>query len=138
MKKNRRTHKNNLKSAFYIKTIGLTVIFVLLGILYVWQNVQAVKIGYHIKKKERSVQDLQKQLRSLEVIVSRLKMPREIKKNLLENNINLTVPQSWQIVRITEKPSYYEDFFTISSHDIAFTDSQIGKTIIAVPEKTKS
>ena len=135
MRRNKRVLQKKLKLNFYVKTIGVTVIVVSLGILYVWQNIQSVRIGYRIKQKEQIVKELQKKLHGLEVTVARLKMPQTIKRSLEENNISLSVPQSWQIVKISEVPLYFDDCFSISSQEIIYDENQIGKTLIAIPSQ---
>lgn len=132
MRRNKIRKKPNIKSNFYFKTIGIMLVLTTLGILYVWQNVQAVKIGYQIKQKEKEIKILQKKLRGLEIIVARLKMPNMIKKKLNENNISLSVPDSWQIVKIPQPLLYFNDCFTVSPQENIYEENKAGKTLIKI------
>ncbi|MFC1668510.1 hypothetical protein ACFL1T_03915 [Chlamydiota bacterium] len=131
--KNKRIkRKNAAKSRFILKTFTITVFFAFIGICYVWQQVQAVRIGYTIKNKENITKELHKKMQSLEVVLSRLKMPHCIKNNLAEKNINLCVPDSWQIVKVSKENLLFTDLYSIDSHKKIHDSSKQGKTIISI------
>lgn len=92
-----------------IKTFIFLMIAVCLALFYVWQNVQIVRLGYKIKEKERSVLELKKCSRAMEMDLSVLKMPSRIMSKIQEEQLNLRIPEIGQIVKIDEEPILYEE-----------------------------
>jgi cell division protein FtsL len=92
-----------------MRTFVFIVIGVCLALFYVWQNVQLVRMGFRIKEKERTVLELSKRSKALEIDLSVLKMPSRIMARIREEGLELNIPEIWQIVRIQEEPILYEE-----------------------------
>ena len=92
-----------------MKTFAFLVIAISLALFYVWQNVQLVRLGYRIKEKEKSVLELSKRSKALEIDLSMLKMPNRIISKIKEEGLNLKIPEIWQIVKLHEEPLLYEE-----------------------------
>ena len=66
------------------------------ALLYVSQEVEAVKIGYTIRKQEETRTLLLDRARALKYNIARLKAPATLEKRLSAQKINLQAPSSWQ------------------------------------------
>ena len=63
---------------------------------YVSQEVEAVKIGYTIRKQEETKTLLLDRARALNYNIARLKSPSTLEKRLTAQKISLQSPKSWQ------------------------------------------
>ena len=100
------------------------------GLLYVWQNVQIVKIGYQMKKNEKSIIDLVKTKRLLETELAALKMPKRIQMQVKNSSMPLELSDNWQVVHINETPFFYLDDFSICPQNEK--KGNLGHTIINI------
>lgn len=91
-----------------LRTFAFLVLGVGLALFYVWQNVQSVRIGYQIKERERTVLELSKQARSLEMDLAALKMPSRILNKIEEKGLLLSIPKGWTMVKLHEPMVFYE------------------------------
>lgn len=66
------------------------------GLLYVGQTVDAVKIGYTIRKQEERKIQLLDRARALKYNIARLKAPDTLERKLQTQRIVLSSPKSWQ------------------------------------------
>jgi hypothetical protein len=67
---------------------------------YVSQEVEAVKIGYTIRKQEETKTLLLDRARALKYNIARLKATNTLEKRLTAQKINLQSPKSWQTLVI--------------------------------------
>ncbi len=67
----------------------------LAGLTYVHAEVEAVKVGYHIRKQEEAKVQALDQARSLKYNIASLKAPHNLEKKLLAQRIQLEAPKSW-------------------------------------------
>ena len=63
---------------------------------YVSQEVEAVKIGYTIRKQEETRTLFLDRARALKYNIARLKAPNTLEKRLTAQKISLQAPKSWQ------------------------------------------
>ncbi len=63
---------------------------------YVSQEVEAVKIGYTIRKQEETKVLFLDRARALKYNIARLKAPNTLEKRLTAQKISLQAPKSWQ------------------------------------------
>ena len=63
---------------------------------YVSQEVEAVKIGYTIRKQEETKTLFLDRARALKYNIARLKAPNTLEKRLTAQKISLQAPKSWQ------------------------------------------
>ena len=68
---------------------------------YVSQEVEAVKVGYTIRKQEETKTLFLDRARALKYNVARLKAPNTLEKRLTAQKINLQSPKSWQTLVIS-------------------------------------
>ena len=79
-----------------------TLAIVTLGALtYVSQEVEAVKIGYTIRKQEETRTLLLDRARALNYNIARLKAPATLEKRLSAEKISLQSPKSWRTLVIS-------------------------------------
>ncbi len=82
----------------FLAILGLTV---MASLFYVSQEVEAVKIGYTIRKQEESKTQLLDRSRALKYNIARLKAPNTLEKRLIAQKINLQSPKTWQTLVIS-------------------------------------
>ena len=63
---------------------------------YVYQEIEAVKVGYTIRKQEETRTQFLDRARALKYNVARLKAPVNLERRLSAQRIVLQVPKSWQ------------------------------------------
>lgn len=68
----------------------------LAGLFYVYAEVEAVRIGYTIRKQEEKKTLLLDRARALKYNIARLKAPDTLEKKLVARRIELQSPKSWQ------------------------------------------
>ena len=68
------------------------------GLFYVYEEVEAVKIGYTIRKQEETKTLMLDRTRALKYNIARLKAPNNLEKKLLAQRIVLEPPKSWQTI----------------------------------------
>ena len=66
------------------------------ALFYVYQEVEAVKIGYIIRKQEETKTLFLDRARALKYNVARLKAPNNLERRLSAQRIVLQAPKSWQ------------------------------------------
>lgn len=79
---------------------GLTLITVAC-LSYVYQEVEAVKVGYMIRKQEEVRTIFLDRARALKYNIARLKSPENIERRLSAQRIVLQVPKSWQTLVVS-------------------------------------
>ena len=68
---------------------------------YVYQETEAVKVGYMIRKQEETRTQFLDRARALKYNVARLKAPDNLERRLSAQRIVLQVPKSWQTLEAT-------------------------------------
>ena len=74
---------------------GLALVTVA-ALFYVNQEVEAVKVGYAIRKQEETKTLFLDRARALKYNVARLKSPNNLERRLTAQRIVLQAPKSWQ------------------------------------------
>ncbi len=75
------------------------------ALFYVSQEVEAVKVGYTIRKQEETKTQYLDRARALKYNIARLKAPNNMERRLSAQRIVLQSPKSWQTLVITSKPA---------------------------------
>lgn len=70
------------------------------ALLYVHQQVQLLKISYHINTNEKDLTRLLDQNRALIYNITRIKSPVNLDKKFLASKKDYSIPQQWQIVKV--------------------------------------
>ena len=83
------------------KFLAMLSLAVMAALFYVSQEVDAVKIGYTIRKQEETKTMLLDRSRALKYNIARLKAPNTLEKRLIAQKINLQSPKSWQTLVIS-------------------------------------
>ncbi|MBI3252325.1 MAG: hypothetical protein HYZ52_03250 [Candidatus Omnitrophica bacterium] len=73
----------------------LTVV-TLAALVYVYEEVEAVKTGYAIRRQEEAKTLLLDRGRALKFSIANLKAPHNLERKLLAQHITLASPKSWQ------------------------------------------
>lgn len=77
-------------------------VFVFLGVVYVWQHTQIVRIGLRIREKELRLKKLTKETKKIELKIAMLTSPYKIEKELKKRGLEMVVPNNKQIVYLDE------------------------------------
>ena len=85
--------------------MAFLVLATLAGLFYVYEEVEAVKVGYEIRKQEQEKSMLLDRARALKYNIARLKAPQTLERKLLAQRINLESPKSWQTLVLADGPS---------------------------------
>jgi hypothetical protein len=75
------------------------------ALFYVSQEVEAVKVGYIIRKQEETKTQYLDRARALKYNIARLKAPGNMERRLTAQRIMLQSPKSWQTLVIASKPA---------------------------------
>ncbi len=73
------------------------------SLFYVSQEVEAVKVGYTIRKQEQTKVQYLDRARALKYNIARLKAPNNLERRLTAQRIVLQSPKSWQTLVIAPK-----------------------------------
>lgn len=76
--------------------IAITILMTLFGLFYVHLEVEAVRIGYRIRKQDETKTLFLDRARALKYNIARLSAPSVLEKKLLAQKIELSAPKSWQ------------------------------------------
>ena len=81
--------------------ITCLVLATVASLFYVYQEVEAVKVGYMIRKQEETKTLYLDRARALKYNMARLKAPNNLERRLLSERIVLQAPKSWQTLVIS-------------------------------------
>ena len=73
----------------------------LAGLVYVYAEVEAVKIGYMIQKQDEIKVQALDRARALKYNIARLEAPHNLERKLLAQRIQLESPRQWQTLVVT-------------------------------------
>lgn len=76
--------------------LSFVICVTLSGLTYVYQETEAVKIGYQIRRQEETKVAALDRARALKYNIARLKAPNNLEKKLQARNIQLESPKSWK------------------------------------------
>ena len=76
--------------------ISILILSTLTGLFYVYEEVEAVKIGYQIRQQEQVKSLSLDRSRALKYNIARLKAPETLERRLETQSIRLQAPKSWQ------------------------------------------
>ncbi|MHB8173763.1 MAG: cell division protein FtsL [Nitrospirota bacterium] len=91
-----------LKKARLIKRLGIfSIVFVIaaFSMVYVWQRVQVIKVGYQIEALKKEKAGLLRENKDLQIESSTLTSPDRI-ESIADTDIGMRVPASGQIVLV--------------------------------------
>lgn len=96
--------------------LTVVVMGTLAGLLSVYTEVEAVKIGYTIRKQEETRTLLLDRSRALKYNIARLKAPHNLERRLQAQQITLREPASWKTLVVppgqaARKIAQKQDFF---------------------------
>ena len=75
---------------------AFVICMALAGLVYVTAEVEAVKIGYTIRKQDEIKAQALDRARALKYNIDRLKAPHNLERKLLAQKIQLESPHEWQ------------------------------------------
>lgn len=75
---------------------ALVVCVTLAGLVYVYAEIEAVKIGYAIQKQEQLKVQALDRARALQYNIARLEAPHNLERKLQTQRIQLESPKQWQ------------------------------------------
>ena len=76
----------------------------LAALFYVYEEIEAVKVGYEIQKKEDAKTQALDRGRALKYNIARLEAPHNLERKLLAQRIQLESPKSWQTLVLPDGP----------------------------------
>ena len=74
----------------------------LASLFYVYEEIEAVRVSYTIRKLEESKGQMLDRARALKYNIARLKAPHNLEKKLLAERIQLESPKSWQTLVLSD------------------------------------
>jgi hypothetical protein len=103
----RRNKKRTRREGFVfpVPFVGIFVLLVSLGLVYVWLDCQCDAFGRAIKSLETEGQDLQRKAGLAQYRWARLKSPRSLDASLARHNMSMGTPQWNQIVKLDQAAS---------------------------------
>jgi hypothetical protein len=81
---------------------AIVVLATMASLFYVFAEVEAVKIGYTIRKQEEQKVLALDRARALKYNIARLTAPHNLERKLLAQRIQLESPKSWQTLVLPE------------------------------------
>lgn len=81
---------------------AIVVLATLAGLFYVYAEVEAVRIGYTIRKQEEEKLQALDRARALKYNIARLKAPHNLERKLLAQRIELASPKQWQTLVLAD------------------------------------
>ncbi len=75
---------------------ALVICVTLAGLVYVYAEIEAVKIGYRIQKQEQMKVQALDRARALQYNIARLEAPHNLERKLQAQRIQLESPRQWQ------------------------------------------
>lgn len=88
--------ENELKTS---RPILLVALFLLVGLLTVWQQAETLRLGYRIRDREDRLAELERERRRLEAEVGRCKAPAVLMERATALGVDLAVPQEWRVLK---------------------------------------
>ena len=70
------------------------------ALLYVWQHISIIRLGYEIKKKENFLEILIDEQARLESLVSKIESPANIEKKLVSSKMDLIPSKNIDVVHL--------------------------------------
>ncbi len=86
--------------------VVFVVMATLSSLMYVYQEIEAVQVGYRIRKQIEEKTQLLDHARNLKYNISRLKAPADLEKKLSDRNIVLGAPQAWQTLVLSKDGTF--------------------------------
>ena len=87
----------------------------LAGLVYVTAEVEAVKIGYTIRKQDEVKVQALDRARALKYNIDRLEAPHNLERKLLAQRIQLESPRQWQTLVVARQAGVREQPFAQES-----------------------
>ena len=81
--------------------IFLTFFITSTAFLHTHQRIEALKLSYEIKANKNMLNKLLDQKKELEYNVAKLKAPDYLEIQLAKENVELVLPERWQIFEVT-------------------------------------
>jgi hypothetical protein len=81
------------------RPILLVALFLLVGLLTVWQQAETLRLGYRIRDREDRVAELERERRRLEAEVGKCKAPAVLMDRATALGVDLVVPQDWRVLK---------------------------------------
>lgn len=78
------------------------ILVVISALLYVHQHIEIVRLNYILKSNETEVAQLLDQNGDLMYNIEKLENPSLLEERLHSNNVTLTMPEKWHIVKLAE------------------------------------
>ncbi|MCE9581195.1 MAG: hypothetical protein K8T20_01630 [Planctomycetes bacterium] len=81
------------------RPILLVALFLLVGLLTVWQQAETLRLGYRIRDREETLARLERDRRRLESEVGKCRAPQTLKDRAVALGVDLAVPQDWRVLK---------------------------------------
>lgn len=81
------------------RPVLLVTLFLLVGLLTVWQQAETLRLGYRIREREERLAELERGRRRLEAEVSRCRAPDRVLERAAALGVDLAVPNEWRVLR---------------------------------------
>ena len=94
---------------------AFVICLTLAGLVYVYAEVEAVKIGYMIQKQDEMKVQVLDRARALKYNIARLEAPHNLERKLMAQRIQLESPRQWQTLVVAGPTVMKRQSFTQES-----------------------
>lgn len=101
---NRKNNRSSVRFAPAFKAVLICLATCSLGLGYVWQKQHINVLGEQIKENEIKLEELRRENKRRGDTLAFLMSPQELDARQRQLNLDLQVPQPWQIVLLVEMP----------------------------------
>lgn len=95
-----RTKQDKKNGFLTFKTFFIMIFFCVCSLLYIWQHIVIIQIGYKTHKNEIAFERLLDEKARMQSLVAQLETPSNIKYLLASNNIHLQSGNKQKIIKI--------------------------------------
>ncbi|NUN47360.1 MAG: hypothetical protein HUU15_00850 [Candidatus Brocadiae bacterium] len=81
------------------RPVLLVTLFLLVGLLTVWQQAETLRLGYRIREREKRLSELGREKQRLEEEVSRARGTQRVLERAAAFGVDLAVPQEWRVLK---------------------------------------
>jgi len=91
----------------FAKSLIPVIIFTVASLAYVHQQVELVKMSYHIEKKEKALNEILDRNDQLSYNIQNLESPARLERILVSKNINITFPRKGHVLKMAKPVIVY-------------------------------
>jgi hypothetical protein len=91
----------------FAKSLIPVIVFTIVSLVYVHQQVEMVKMSYYIEKKEKALNEILDRNNQLSYNIQNLESPSRLERVLVSKNINITFPKKGHVLKMATPVMVY-------------------------------